>query len=81
MMNVSIDRIQEEILEHLHRVKAGETLVIYEADRPVAEIKPIPRDGGKKELRPFGLYAGQIKVAEDFDDPLPEEILRTFEGT
>ena len=34
----------------------------------------------KKELRPFGLCAGEFVVPDDFDAPLPEEILRDFEG-
>lgn len=34
----------------------------------------------EKPRRPFGLYAGQFTVPDDFDDPLPEEILRSFEG-
>ena len=33
-----------------------------------------------KNLRPFGLCAGEFVVPEDFDAPLPEEILNTFEG-
>ena len=34
-----------------------------------------------KPLRPFGLCAGEFTVPDDFDDPLPEEILKEFEGT
>jgi len=30
--------------------------------------------------RPFGLAAGQFVVPDDFNDPLPEEIIRDFEG-
>ena len=33
-----------------------------------------------KKLRPFGLCAGEFEVPEDFDAPLPEEILNAFEG-
>lgn len=32
------------------------------------------------ERRPFGLCAGEFIVPDDFDNPLPEEILRDFEG-
>jgi hypothetical protein len=31
-------------------------------------------------LRPFGLCAGQFTVPADFDRPLPEGILKAFEG-
>ena len=41
------------------------------------ELKPITNN---KQLRPFGLCAGEFTVPEDFDDPLPEEIRNTFEG-
>lgn len=32
------------------------------------------------QLRPYGLCAGEFEVPDDFDDPLPSEILKTFEG-
>jgi len=32
------------------------------------------------ELRPFGLGAGDFTVPDDFDEPLPDEILDAFEG-
>lgn len=33
------------------------------------------------QRRPFGLCAGEFVVPDDFDSPLPEEILRDFEGS
>jgi len=30
--------------------------------------------------RPIGLCAGEFTVPDDFDDPLPAEILELFEG-
>ena len=32
-----------------------------------------------KSLRPFGLAKGEFVVPDDFDAPLPEEILASFE--
>jgi hypothetical protein len=32
------------------------------------------------ESRPIGLAKGQLTVPEDFNAPLPEDVLRTFEG-
>ncbi len=34
---------------------------------------------GQTELRPFGLAKGEFVVSDDFDEPLPEEILVEFE--
>jgi hypothetical protein len=42
--------------------------------------KPIVATQKIKKLRPFGLCAGEFVVPEDFDAPLPEEILQAFEG-
>ena len=33
-----------------------------------------------QEFRPFGLCAGEFRVPDDFDAPLPEEIIEQFEG-
>jgi hypothetical protein len=33
-----------------------------------------------KQPRPFGLCTGEFTIPDDFDEPLPEEILSTFEG-
>ncbi len=34
----------------------------------------------EQSLRPIGLCAGEFTVPDDFNDPLPEDILRAFEG-
>lgn len=78
MLNVTVDEIQRDPLKYLRQVEAGETLVIVRADKPSAEIRPIPPSS--KQLRPFGLCAGEFTVPNDFDAPLPEEILSAFEG-
>ncbi len=36
--------------------------------------------GQRKRPRPYALAAGEFVVPSDFDAPLPEEILRDFEG-
>lgn len=48
------------------------------SDKSKAETRPAIYNG--KQLRPFGLCAGEFVVPDDFDAPLPEEILSAFEG-
>jgi antitoxin (DNA-binding transcriptional repressor) of toxin-antitoxin stability system len=66
---------------HLSRlvelVAAGEETVITEGGVPVARLLP---PGSRREPRKPGLLEGQIRIAEDFDDPLPEEIMAAFRG-
>ena len=37
-------------------------------------------DDDNKLLRPVGLAAGEFTVPDNFDDPLPEDVIRGFEG-
>jgi antitoxin (DNA-binding transcriptional repressor) of toxin-antitoxin stability system len=76
MLNVTIDEIQRDPLKYFQQVEAGETLIIVRSDKPIAELRPI----GNKQLRPFGLCAGEFTVPDDFDAPLPEDLLNAFEG-
>ena len=78
MMHVNVEDIQQNLLVYLQRVEAGETLVIVRAGQPVVEMKPVTT--GTETLRPFGLCAGEFTVPEDFDAPLPEDLLQAFEG-
>ncbi|HEY4642960.1 MAG TPA: type II toxin-antitoxin system Phd/YefM family antitoxin [Thermoanaerobaculia bacterium] len=75
-MNVSVEEVKRDPSDVLHRVLQGETLVVTDDDRPVAEIRPI---AAVRKPRPFGLAAGSFVVPDDFDDPLPENVLRDFE--
>lgn len=76
-MKVTLEQVENEAAEYLHRVIDGETIVVYQGERPVAEIRPIAET---ETLRPAGLAAGEFVVPDDFDDPLPDELLSTFEG-
>lgn len=77
MLNVTIDDIQRDPLKYLHQVEAGETLIIFRSNKPIAELKPI---ASNKQLRPFGLCTGEFTVPDDFDAPLPDDLLSAFEG-
>lgn len=70
--------MKQSFRKYLQRVKQGETLLVVEDGRPVAEMRPVVEDEAR--LRPFGLCAGEFHVPDDFDKPLPEEVLALFEG-
>ncbi len=77
-VQVNIDDIKGDLLTYLQLVENGETLVIIKTGKPVAEIRPV--SANPMSLRPFGLCAGEFTVPDDFDAPLPEEIIQEFEG-
>lgn len=77
MLRVTVEEIQRDPAKYLRQVEAGETFVIMQTEKAIAELRPIP---SSKQLRPFGLCAGEFTIPDDFDDPLPEDLLNAFEG-
>jgi len=61
----------------LKRVAAGEEITIANRGVPVARLVPVPAQKSKRQL---GAYGDTIKIADDFNAPLPDEILDLFEG-
>lgn len=59
-------------------IKQGEEITLTENGKQLAKI--IPMVTSPSDPRPLGLAKGEFVVPDDFNDPLPEEILREFEG-
>ncbi len=78
MSTISVQDIQRDPLAFLRRVEAGEAFVVLRDQRPVAEVRPLT--AGATQPRPFGLCAGRFTVPADFDRPLPDDVLKEFEG-
>lgn len=78
MSTISVQDIQRDPLAFFRRVEAGEAFLIVQGGHPLAEVRPTPIPAAQP--RPFGLCAGQFMVPADFDRPLPNEILKDFEG-
>ena len=56
-------------------VMAGEEVVIARAGEPVVRLAPI----ATAPRRVWGQEAGLVRMADDFDDPLPADIQESFE--
>jgi antitoxin (DNA-binding transcriptional repressor) of toxin-antitoxin stability system len=78
MSTISVQDIQRDPLAFLRRVEAGEAFVVVRDARPVAEVRPLA--SAATQPRPFGLCAGRFMVPADFDRPLPDDVLKEFEG-
>lgn len=59
------------------RAAAGEAIVIAKAGKPLARL--VSYESVRLPRRP-GAWKGRMWIGEDFDDPLPEEMQRAFEG-
>ncbi|MGA3372803.1 MAG: type II toxin-antitoxin system prevent-host-death family antitoxin [Terracidiphilus sp.] len=61
----------------VERVATGEEFVIAKAGKPMARLVPLAA-GPKKPRMPGQNLLGITYIADDFDAPLPEEVLQDF---
>jgi len=76
--SVNIHEAKTHLSRLLDRVAAGEEIVIARAGRPIARLVPV--ESPRKPRAP-GTFKSKISVSEDFDAPLPEDLLDAFEGS
>lgn len=76
MLNVNIHEAKSQLSRLIEAAVGGEDVVINKAGTPVARIVPVQ---DKPAIR-FGLMQGEIKIADDFDAPLPDAVQAAFEG-
>ncbi len=75
MRQVNIHEAKTHLSRLVDDAGQGEEIVIAKAGKPVARlVSAVPQP------RRRGLLKGQISIADDFDAPLPEEVLAAFEG-
>jgi len=76
MQTTNIHEAKTHFSKLLERVGKGEEIIIAKSGTPVARL--IPFSTGERK-RQFGKDSGLFEVPEDFDAPLPDEFLASFE--
>jgi prevent-host-death family protein len=76
-MEVNIYEAKTHLSRLLQRVAEGEEVTIARAGVPVARLVAVERN---KNARPMGFARDEIWMADDFDAPLPDELLAAFYG-
>ncbi len=76
-MQLNLYDAKTRLSELVEAASEGEEIIIAKAGRPLAKLGPV--DASRKPVR-LGLMKGMIRIGEDFDAPLPESVLRDFEG-
>jgi prevent-host-death family protein len=77
MAKVNVHEAKTGLSRLLRRVAAGEEITIANRGVPVARLVPVPAEGSTRKL---GFFRGQVTIPDDFDAPLPADILDAFEG-
>jgi len=76
MTTLNIHAAKTHFSKLIEEVEDGEEVVIAKAGKPVARLVPMK----KTTKRKLGVLAGRLIVPDDFDAPLPDEVLAAFEG-
>jgi prevent-host-death family protein len=76
-MQVNMHEAKTHLSRLVERVETGEEIVLSRAGKPVARIVAVrPATGSRTP----GALRGRIRIADDFDAPLPEEMAAAFAG-
>lgn len=77
MEQVNIYEAKTHFSKYVQQAAAGEDVIIARGGQQIARLTAItPR---KNPVR-FGLLKGKVRLSDDFDGELPEEVLAGFEG-
>ncbi len=77
MDTINLYEAKTNLSQLVERAARGEEIVIAKAGRPLARLVPVTK---RTAPRPLGLLANQVEIGPDFDDPLPVDLARGFEG-
>ncbi len=78
METVNVHQAKTNLSRLLSRVELGEEVIISNRGIPVAKLIPFRALTDRRAS--LGQDQGRYVVPDDFNDPLPEEILAEFEG-
>lgn len=73
---VSLYEAKTHLSELVERAAGGEEIIIAKAGTPKARLVPLRDESVRR--RP-GAWRGRVRIARDFDAPLPDAVLASFE--
>lgn len=74
--SVGVHEAKTHLSRLLKEVEAGEEILITSRGKTVAVLRPAPDD----RVPRFGIDRGRFEVPDDFDAPLPDDLLDEFEN-
>ncbi|OGS97216.1 MAG: hypothetical protein A3H31_00890 [Gallionellales bacterium RIFCSPLOWO2_02_FULL_57_47] len=77
MHTVNIHEAKTHLSKLVEEVSKGREICIAKSGKPMAKLTGL---SPAKTIRKPGFLKGKIKIADDFDAPLPEDLLDAFEG-
>jgi prevent-host-death family protein len=78
MTAVNIYQAKTQLSKLIEQAAGGQDVIIARGGKPVARLTQLQAAAPRKIQ--FGLLKGKVKIARDFDAPMPDEVLGQFEG-
>lgn len=78
MKSINIHEAKTHLSRYLAQLEQGETILLCKRNVPIAEIRPVSKEGRKE--RQFGTAKGLIRIPPSFFDPLPDDELDLWDG-
>jgi len=79
MQTVNIHAAKTHLSRLIDAAANGEEILIARAGKPVARLVPL-QGAQVRPRRRLGLLAGKLRIPANFDAPLPDDVLDSFEG-
>jgi len=79
MQTVNVHAAKTHFSRLVDRAAAGEEIIIAKGGKPIAKLVPLTSRHDRPKRR-LGALAGVAVVPPDFDAPLPDHVIGTFEG-
>jgi prevent-host-death family protein len=76
MRTVNIHAAKTHLSRLVEEAAAGEEIIIAKSGKPIARLCPL---AAPKRKRVLGRLRGKLIVPDDFDAPLPDDVLDLFE--
>ena len=77
MRTVNIHEAKTHLSRLVEEVAAGEEIIVAKAGKPMMKMVPL---SNVSQSRVIGMLKGKIHIAQNFDAPLPNDVLDAFEG-
>lgn len=77
METVNIYEAKTKLSQLVDKAASGEDVVVSRNGKPLVRITRLAP--AKRQIR-FGLLEGKLRIADDFDAALPDDVLAGFEG-
>ena len=78
MPTINLHAAKTQLSRLVDEAAAGKEIIIAKAGKPMAKLGPLGPGRGTRKL---GILAGRGRVPDDFDAPLPDDLLDAFEGS